>query len=55
MRAARPAAADAFGEATDRFEAAWYGRREPTVGDVAREHELARLVLASERPTAGAR
>lgn len=55
VRAARPAAADAFGEATDRFEAAWYGSREPSAADVEREHELARRVLASERPLVGAR
>ena len=55
VRAARPAAAAAFSEATDRFEAAWYGQAEPSAADVAHELELARAVLSSERELVGAR
>ena len=47
--AARPAAAVAFGDATDRFEATWYGHRPTAAVDVAELQRLANAVLASER------
>jgi hypothetical protein len=45
--AVRPDAAAAFGDATDRFEATWYGHRPTSATDVADLQRLAHAVLAS--------
>ncbi|MEY2570669.1 MAG: hypothetical protein QOE63_1019 [Acidimicrobiaceae bacterium] len=49
---ARPAAAVAFGDATDKFEATWYGHRPSSAADVSEVRRLATVVLASARERA---